>query len=132
MLRPIRVLLVDDNAIEARLVGANLADLVERRFEIERVGRLSDAIARVPRDGYDVVLLDLTLPDSQGRNTFDRVMAAQPTAPVIVYSGLDDLDLGEQLVRDGASDYLVKGELGGATLARALVLAIARASRPTP
>ncbi len=124
----VRVLLIDDNAIEARLIAANLADVDGHHFGIERIGRLSEALERIPAGGYDAIVLDLTLPDSQGEATLTSVLAASPVAPVLVYSGLDDIELATKLVRAGASDYLVKSDWSESRLGWAIAIAIARSS----
>jgi PAS domain S-box-containing protein len=79
------------------------------------------------RDSFDLVLLDLSLPDSLGFETFEQLHAQAPDAPVIVLSGFDDESLAVRAVREGAQDYLVKGQVDGNLLARAMRYAIERA-----
>ena len=117
------VLLVEDNDGDARLIELGLAE--ERRdgvrpFALHRADRLAAALERVRAGGVDVVLLDLNLPDSAGYDTFLRVRAAVPDVPVVVLSGLADEELGARAVREGAQDYLVKGQSPGPVLARSI------------
>jgi len=123
------VLLVEDDPIEARLAEAGLALETRPEFLVERAGTLSEARARLAGGGYDVVLLDLLLPDAQDAATVEGALAAAPGVPIVVHTGEDDLELAADLVRRGADDVLVKGGPGGRTLARALVLAVARRRR---
>ena len=124
--RPIRVLLVEDNPGDARLILDLLQEVNAGGFEFERVDRLSAALDRVPKAPVDVVLLDLGLPDSQGIETFWSVQRDVPEAPIIVISGLSDERLALEAVRAGAQDYLVKGRIEGPQLARTIRYAIER------
>jgi PAS domain S-box-containing protein len=102
-----RILLVEDNPGDAELIGIAL----ERGggFELEVCGRLSDTLERLSRNGVDLVLLDLGLPDSEGLETFLRVNERAPYLPIVVLTGSEDDALALQSVREGAQDYLVKG-----------------------
>jgi DNA-binding response OmpR family regulator len=95
-------------------------------FQVEPAARLSEALARLERKGIDLVLMDLGLPDSQGLHTFHALRQAAPGIPVIVLSGNDDQELAIAAVRDGAQDYLVKGQIGGDLLVRAIRYALER------
>jgi len=125
-LQPITVLLVEDNPGDARLILELLGEVQAQAFDLERVDRLDDALARLARTGVDVVLLDLGLPDSQGIDTFVRARRGAPNEPIVVISGLDDERLALEAVRSGAQDYLVKGRIEGQLLARVLRYAIER------
>ena len=125
----LRVLLVDDNPIEARLAEAELLDRTEPIFLVDKAETLADAVQRLGAGGIDVVLLDLTLPDSQDVDTYVATRAAAPNVPIVVITGLDDLDLAVELIRRGAQDCLVKGDTGRHGLARALLFAT---ERPSP
>src|SRR5947208_13625198 len=124
--QPITVLLVEDNPGDARLILELLGEVQAQGFDLERVDRLDEAIARLARSGVDVVLLDLGLPDSQGLDTFVRVRREAPKEPIVVISGLDDERVALEAVRSGAQDYLVKGGIGGPLLARVLRYGIER------
>jgi two-component system, cell cycle sensor histidine kinase and response regulator CckA len=124
--QPIRVLLVEDNVGDARLILELLAEVDKDLFTLERVDRLQPALDRLSRAGVDVVLLDLGLPDSEGLETFHRAHRESPQEPIIVISGLDDESVALEAVRSGAQDYLVKGRIEGALLARVIRYAIER------
>jgi len=123
---PLRVLLVEDDPIEALLVETALAQEVQPAFEVARAGCLEEACQRLAGADLDVVVLDLMLPDAQELDALAGVLAAAPGVPVVVHTGEDDLALAVDLVRHGADDVLVKGAPGRGSLARALVLAAAR------
>jgi two-component system, cell cycle sensor histidine kinase and response regulator CckA len=123
---PITVLLVEDNPGDARLILELLGEVQAQAFDLERVDRLDDALARLAHAAVDVVLLDLGLPDSQGIDTFVRARRGAPNKPIVVISGLDDERLALEAVRFGAQDYLVKGRIEGQLLARVLRYAIER------
>ncbi|MCP5151866.1 MAG: diguanylate cyclase [Ectothiorhodospiraceae bacterium] len=122
----LKLLLVEDSPSDARLVIEALRDADGVRFEVTHVERLSDALARVHDATFDVVLIDLSLPDSLGEDTMLEVQRTAPSLPVVVLSGHDDDDLGMRLVEAGAQDYLVKGQTEGPRLGRALRFAVSR------
>ena len=123
--KQIRVLLVEDNPGDARLIVEMLRD-VSDQFDLERVGQLEGALEALSRAAVDVVLLDLGLPDSQGLETFERTRERAGTEPIIVISGHDDEEMALAAVRSGAQDYLVKGRIEGQGLARVIRHAIER------
>jgi two-component sensor histidine kinase/ActR/RegA family two-component response regulator len=123
---PIRVLLVEDNAGDARYLSEVLTEATSAQFKLTHTDRLGPALEHLERQRFDVVLLDLFLPDAQGFDTFARVQAQAPRSPVIVLTGLDDKALAIKAMRQGAQDYLVKGQTDGALLARATQYAIER------
>jgi len=122
----IRVLLVEDNPGDARLIWEMLAEAGTNKFELAHVERLSEAIKRLAEGGIDVVLLDLSLPDEHGLDTVDRVCTAVPHVPVVVLTGLDDETLAIKAVQEGTQDYLVKGQMDSSLLMRAIRYAIER------
>jgi sigma-B regulation protein RsbU (phosphoserine phosphatase) len=126
--QPIRVLLVEDNPGDARLIHWMLQPTGDS-FELVEVDRLSAALARLRAEPFGVVLLDLSLPDSRGLETFRAVSAAVPRLPVVVLTGLDDQTAAVQAVQEGAQDYLVKGQVLDRHLAHALRYAVGRHQR---
>jgi two-component system, sensor histidine kinase and response regulator len=124
--KPIRVLLVEDDAGDARLFHAMLTREAPDEFQLTRVGRLAEALGRLESHGYDLILSDLGLPDSQGLPTFLRLKAQAPTLPIVVLSGLEDQDFAVKAMQEGAQDYLVKGQVDGQLLARSLRYAFER------
>lgn len=124
---PIKVLLVEDNPQDVRLLEETLDRAPEASFLVQSVGRLSEALTRLA-DGseFDLVLVDLSLPDSQGLETVKTVHAHSASVPIIVLSGLEDESLALEAVHEGAQDYLVKGQFNSQLLTRAIRYAIER------
>jgi sigma-B regulation protein RsbU (phosphoserine phosphatase) len=122
----VRILLVEDNPGDARLLRVTLEEAASLRFELVHAARLSEALERVGTAPADVVLLDLSLPDAQGMETVTRMLAAAPGVPIIVLTGLTDERVAVAAVQAGAQDYLVKGTVDGGTLARAIRYAMQR------
>ena len=112
--------------MDARLIRAMLSNSRGRAFELVPAGRLSEGLEQLAHSDVGVVLLDLSLPDSNGLETFQKVHSAAPKVPIIVMSALDDETVAETAVHEGAQDYLVKGEVTGHVLVRAIRYAIER------
>src|SRR5579864_5418605 len=125
-LEGIRVLLVEDNPGDARLLVELLRETEAGRLKLEQVDRLNTALERLSRERFDLVLLDLSLPDEQGLNTLVRAHACAPKVPIVVLTGLDDEGLAVKAVRAGAQDYLVKGRVDGDLLVRSIRYATER------
>ncbi|HEY6167169.1 MAG TPA: SpoIIE family protein phosphatase [Verrucomicrobiae bacterium] len=123
---PVRVLLIEDNPIDARLIEVMLTEANDSAFELARAERLADGLARLGNGDFQALLLDLSLPDSHGLETFTRARRHAPHLPIIVLSGLDDETVALHAVREGAQDYLVKGHVDGHLLTRAIRYAIER------
>lgn len=124
-----RVLLVEDNAADARLVHEMLKETHPRLFHVSRVETLREALRCLARGSYDVVLLDLGLPDAYGPQAVVRVLEAAPGVPVVVLSGLQEEHLSLQAVQLGAQEYLMKGREDAEQLVRSIRYAIARERR---
>lgn len=124
---PIRVLLVEDNPLHAHLLQAFLGQIEEQSFPVRRASDLNEGLEMVREEHFDVVLLDLVLPESRGLATFFRWRAKAPSLPVVVLTGLEDLDLATQAVESGAQDYLLKNQINAALLSRSLRYAVDRA-----
>ena len=122
----ITTLLVEDNPDDADLIRELLAEVAGDRLQIEWVERLSESLERIPSGGIDAILLDLSLPDSQGLNTLTRMLGGADDLPIVVLTGLDDEQLGLEAVERGAQDYLFKGAVDGFLLVRSLRYAIER------
>ncbi len=123
---PGRVLLIEDNRAQARLIREQLSDVKTGSFEMDLADRLSEGLSQLENGDFAGVLLDLSLPDSQGLDTLDAVRAKAPDVAVVVLTGLNDEALGAEAVRKGAQDYLVKGAADGELIARSLSYAIGR------
>ena len=113
------VLLVEDNPDDVEVLRELLAD-VRAPVRLTAAENLHDALLVLERGGVDLILLDLSLPDSQGLATVERTLAAAPRIPILVLTGLEDEVLGAAAVHAGAQDYLVKGQADGAALVRAM------------
>lgn len=122
----LKVLLVEDNPGDARLVREMLHQVGPEPIELRHVERLSQAIRYIRDDGFNAVVLDLSLPDSEGFQTFARAYTQALRAPIVVLTGLDDKEAGIRAVREGAQDYLVKGQISGPTLYNSIRYAIER------
>jgi diguanylate cyclase (GGDEF)-like protein len=123
--KPTRVLLIEDNPGDARLLQEALRAAFTD-LELELSERLSEGLSRLSRSHFDVVLLDLVLPDSRDIDTLNRVLEHAPWVPVVVVTGTDAKQLGVRSVQAGAQDFLVKGEIEPQHLARAIGYAIER------
>jgi Flp pilus assembly CpaE family ATPase len=129
---PVRVLLIEDNPGDAGLVREMLSEGRDAQFHIDWVQALRPGLDRLARGDIDMVLLDLSLPDSQGLESLAAIRNRAPSLPVVVLTGLDDEDFAHEAVRCGAQDYLVKGELSGGGLARTLRYAMLRQRSRAP
>lgn len=116
----IHVLQIEDSPTVVQLTRLMLAESSSVQFVIEDVTTLAAGIKRLSQDGVDVVLLDLTLPDSEGLDTYRILHAAVPNIPVVIFTSVDDEELTLEALRQGAADYLVKAEVHAKWLARAL------------
>ena len=118
--QPTRVLLVEDDPNDAKLIQEALAGSVGRSYKVDWVMQLSAALARLGETSVEVVLLDLTLPDGQGIAAFDQIFAAAPRALILVLSGASDEELARQAVQRGAVDYFAKAHIDARWLPHAL------------
>lgn len=119
------VLLIEDNPGDADLVRLRLVE-GKHPVEVSCVERLADGLAAMTKEAPSVVLLDLNLPDSQGAETFRRVLEKSPDIPVVILSGQDDEGLAIKALHQGVQDYLVKGSITSGALDRAMRYAVER------
>ena len=122
----LRVLLVEDNAGDARLLREMFRKENPNSFEMTHVSNMRDAVIHLAKGGVDIVLLDLGLPDTYGLESVQQAHAAAPGIPLIVLTGLDDEVLAAEAMKAGAQDYLIKGQVENRALPRALRHAIDR------
>ncbi len=120
------VLLIEDNPGDVRLIREMLAEGEDALFELACVGRLSQGLEYLATRSASLVLLDLSLPDSYGFDTFLKVYAHSPKVPIIVLTGHDDQTVALSAVKTGAQDYLVKGKLDRELLLRSMQYSIER------
>lgn len=119
------VLLIEDNPGDADLVRLRLVE-GKSPVDVSCAERLADGLAALAKDAPSVVLLDLNLPDSQGAETFRRVLEKAPNIPVVILSGQDDEALAMKALHQGVQDYLIKGNITSTHLERAMRYAIER------
>ena len=124
--RTVKALLVEDNLEYAEMLQLLLTGLNTAKIEITHAVRLQDALRFLKGETFDVILLDLTLPDSRGFNTFVDVYAHAPQVPVVVMTAIDDKGLALRTVREGAQDYVIKGQIEAGQLVRTIQFAIER------
>lgn len=122
----ISMLLVEDNPGDARLLREMLNDAGGDKVEMTHARTLTEACELLDGQDFDVIVLDLGLPESRGLDTFQRVCQRYEDTPIVVLSGLDDEEVAIQAVQDGAQDYLVKKQISGSSLLRSLRYAIER------
>jgi signal transduction histidine kinase len=125
---PLKILLVEDSAGDARLIREMLHDEPPDSFELTHLMRMSDAVNHLGKAAVDIALLDMGLPDAHGLDSVRRARDAAPEVPIIVLTGLDDEALAAEAMKAGAQDYLIKNQIGARALPRALRYAIARHS----
>jgi phosphoserine phosphatase RsbU/P len=124
--KPIKVLLIEDDPDDYQILRRMLQKARGARFELHCAPTLAEGIQELESGAFDVVLLDLALPDSKGLETFYNLHAQFSGTPIIVLSGLDDENVAITAVHAGAQDYLVKGQIDTQLLTRAIIYAIER------
>lgn len=124
--KAITALLVEDNPADARLIKELLAEAENAAISLESVTHLSTGLERLSRGGIDVVILDLNLPDSWGLRTLARVREQAPEIPVVVLTGLDNAEAGNEAVKQGAQDYITKNRLQSFSLVHSIRFAMLR------
>jgi signal transduction histidine kinase len=122
----LKVLLVEDNAADARLIQESLAERSDEPFDLETVETLDMGLKRLSAGGIDAMLLDLGLPDSFGAETFARARARALGVAIIILTGLNDDSLALKLVQGGAQDFVAKVDVSGNNLTRAILYAVER------
>jgi PAS domain S-box-containing protein len=123
---PMRILLVEDNSLDVRLLREMLSKQALRKFVLIEVGYMSEAEKHLAANKVDIILLDLGLPDARGLEALRRARAAAPRVPLVVLTGCDDELIADQALREGAQDFLVKGQIESPALLRAIRYATQR------
>ena len=114
--KPIKILLVEDNPGDARSILEMLKENDNPHYDIFQTNRLDDGIKILVKDHFDLILLDLCLPDSEGLDTFNIMKYNAPDLPIIVLTGLKQDIFAVSAVGRGAQDYLIKGEINSKLL----------------
>lgn len=118
-----RILLVEDSPTQVQIVAGSLA---RAEYDIHSVDRLDEAIRLTERGTFEAVILDLSLPDSDGLNTYLQMQESAPRTPIVVLTSMDDEELALEMLRRGAQDYLIKGEVTSEWIIRSVRYAVER------
>jgi signal transduction histidine kinase/DNA-binding NarL/FixJ family response regulator len=121
-----RILLVEDNSLDVRLLREMLNEQTLYKFALAEVGFMSEAERHLATNAVDVIVLDLGLPDAQGTEAVRRARAAAPGTPLVVLTGCDDESIADMALQEGAQDFLVKGTIEAPELVRAIRYATQR------
>jgi two-component system, cell cycle sensor histidine kinase and response regulator CckA len=113
---PIKILLIEDNPGDVLLLQETLSEITFVELELVHVDRLKNALKKLSSEDFDVILLDLVLPDSNGLDTFIQIQEQTPATPIVVLTGMTDETLAISAMKAGAQDYLVKGQVSGSDL----------------
>jgi two-component system cell cycle response regulator len=124
--RRYKILLIEDNPADVRMIQELVAEVKSAHLDLEYADRLSEGLKRLESSDIDAILLDLSLPDSKGIKTFSLLRSHAQNIPILLLTGLPDEELATQAVREGAQDYLVKDQVDGNLLVRAVKYAIER------
>jgi CheY-like chemotaxis protein len=116
MEKNIKILLIEDNPGDVYLIEDHLEEFADFSYEFKNVGTLNEALNILKEQTFDVILSDLSLPDSDGINTFLNVQDKNPLTPIIILSGSNDETIGSCAVEKGAHDFFVKGQTEGILL----------------
>lgn len=116
----IKILLIEDNPGDTKSIIEMLKEADDNRYEVVHTNRLDDGIKIIVRDDFDLILLDLGLPDSEGMDTFNIMKYNAPDIPIIVLTGLKEDIFAVSTVGRGAQDYLVKDEIDSKLLATSI------------
>ena len=125
-IKPIKVLLIEDNLGDFELILRMLDKSENVKFELSHTQKLGSGLELLEMDDFDIILLDLGLPDCEGLNSFKVIFKKYSTIPIIILTGLANEETGIKSIKYGAQDYLVKGEFNGKLLVRAIQYAIER------
>ena len=112
----IKILLIEDNSGDAYLIEEHLEEFANFLYELNNVGTLNEALSVLKEQSFDVIVLDLGLPDSDGVNTFFRIHNENPLIPIIVLTERADEAIGSYIAEKGAKDFFVKGQTEGRLL----------------
>jgi len=124
--KTIKALLIEDNPDDVDILREELAEASHEKIELECEERLTTGLKRLEGGNIDVVLLDISLPDCHGLDTFTKVHACALEIPIIVLTNFDNHKFAIKAVKEGAQDYLIKGNVDGESLVRSIRFAIER------
>lgn len=124
--KKIEILLIEDNPGDAALIEDMLEEFSSFPYELKNAATLNEGLNLLKENSFDVILADLGLPDSDGIDTFLEIHARNSRIPIIILTGMTDERLGINAVKQGAQDYLVKGQVDGKLLIRSIQYSIER------
>lgn len=124
--RKTNILLIEDNPADSRLIEDYLKEIEDFRFTLLLADDLSTGLDHISKKDLDIVLVDLGLPDSQGIATVEKVLKKETGLPIIVLTGLDDIEKIKGALYEGIQDYLIKGQFDGRILVKSIVFSIER------
>jgi glutamate dehydrogenase (NAD(P)+) len=122
----VRILALEDNLVQLKLIERLLLESKHPVFDVTSAGTLAEGCRLIGEQTFDLVLLDLVLPDSAELETYSRVKAHAPDLPIVILTSLSDVQLASRAVDAGAQDYLIKGKIDGARLIRSIRYALER------
>jgi len=121
-----KVLLIEDNPIDRKLIQDFLKNDVLKRFHLTEANKLESGLQLLSQENFDIILLDLYLPDAKNLEALDKILSYKDEIPIIILTGLSDEDLSVSAVRKGAQDYLIKGDFNRLLLIRTIMYSIER------
>lgn len=125
-IKALKILLVEDSLTDANWISEILSEYNWQKSNIKHVKRIKEAVDTLSQDNFDAILLDLSLPDSQGIASLDILKQKAPQLPIIILTATNDQNIAAQSLRQGAQDYLIKGEFEGKILTRSICYGIER------
>jgi DNA-binding response OmpR family regulator len=127
MINELKILLVEDNEGDERLIRELLCEQKLISFNIDLATSLKESADKISKIKYDIILLDLGLPDSSGVDTLIRLIALFPgLATIIILTGLNDTEIGLKAVNNGAQDYIIKGQVDSEKLIKSIIYSYER------
>lgn len=124
--KALRILLIEDDPDDLALTRRVFSRTRAAQMRLSTARSMKEALAALGKEPFDAIVADLNLPDSRGRDTFDKLVESAPETPLLLLTVVNDEDMALDLVNQGAQDYIVKGDLSPALLARAVFYAIER------
>ncbi|MDP2336360.1 MAG: ATP-binding protein [Bacteroidota bacterium] len=125
-MRTITILLIEDNPLDVRLIREMLKDISHFKFNLISVATLKEGCVQIQKNNFDIILLDLNLPDSTGQQTFQKVIDCNKEIPVVLITSIEDEELSLKLIMEGAQDYVTKQSLNPALLGKSILYSIER------
>ncbi len=122
----ITILLIEDNLPDTRLIREMLKDISRFKSNLISTLTLKEGCEQIQKNNFDIILLDLNLPDSTGRQTFQKVIACSKETPIILITGIKDKELPLKLIKEGAQDYITKQSLNPDLLEKSILYSIER------